>query len=66
MLAAMRGTEAVVLGGSRALGAADAASDWDLGVYYRGAINLTASDSLRARAVGVQREALDQAIDSSA
>ena len=41
-LAAMRGTVAVVLGGSRALGAADAASDWDLGVYYRGAIDLTA------------------------
>ena len=41
-LAAMRGSVAVVLGGSRALGAADAASDWDLGVYYRGAIDLTA------------------------
>jgi predicted nucleotidyltransferase len=43
VLAAMPGTVAVVLGGSRALGFADAASDWDLGVYYRGAIDLTAA-----------------------
>ena len=48
VLAAMPGTVAVVLGGSRALGVADAASDWDLGVYYRGAIDLTA---LAARGV---------------
>ncbi len=48
VLAAMPGTVAVVLGGSRALGSADAASDWDLGVYYRGAIDLTA---LAARGV---------------
>ena len=45
-LAAMPGTVAVVLGGSRALGSSDAGSDWDLGLYYRGAINLT---SLSAR-----------------
>ncbi len=38
VLAAMPGVRAVVLGGSRGLGAGDAASDWDLGVYYRGAI----------------------------
>jgi hypothetical protein len=48
VLAAMPGTVAVVLGGSRALGPIDAGSDWDLGVYYRGAIDLTA---LRARGV---------------
>ena len=39
-LAALNGTVAVVLGGSRALGTHDADSDWDLGVYYRGAIDL--------------------------
>ena len=31
-LAAMPGTVAVVLGGSRALGSRDAGSDWDLGL----------------------------------
>jgi hypothetical protein len=41
-LAAMPGTAAVVLGGSHALDCSDAASDLDLGVYYRGAIDLTA------------------------
>jgi hypothetical protein len=41
-LAAMTGTAAVVLGGSHALGCSDAGSDLDLGVYYRGAIDLTA------------------------
>jgi hypothetical protein len=46
MLAGMSGTVAVVLGGSHALEAADEASDWDLGVYYRGEIDLAA---LRAR-----------------
>ena len=29
-----------MLGGSRALGTADEASDWDIGVYYRGDIDL--------------------------
>lgn len=42
LLAAMSGTVAVVLGGSRALDTADAASDWDLGVYYRCSIELAA------------------------
>lgn len=41
-LAAMPGAVAVVLGGSRALGSNDAGSDWDLGLYYRGAVDLTA------------------------
>jgi hypothetical protein len=41
-LAAMLGVVAVVLGGSRAAGEADAGSDWDLGVYYRGTPDLTA------------------------
>jgi hypothetical protein len=48
VLAAMPGAVAVVLGGSRALGSSDAGSDWDLGLYYRGAIDLTA---LAARGV---------------
>ena len=42
MLTAMPGTVAVVLGGSRALGSSDEKSDWDLGLYYRGTISLTA------------------------
>lgn len=42
VLAAMPGAVAVVLGGSRALGSNDAGSDWDLGLYYRGTIDLTA------------------------
>ena len=41
MLAAVPGTVAVVLGGSRALACDDEGSDWDLGLYYRGAIDLT-------------------------
>lgn len=36
----MRGVVAVVLGGSRANGSADAGSDWDIGLYYRGEIGL--------------------------
>jgi hypothetical protein len=39
-LGAISGVEAVALGGSRATGTADASSDWDIGVYYRGAIDL--------------------------
>ena len=42
LLASLPGTIAVALGGSRALGCSDAGSDWDLGLYYRGAIDLTA------------------------
>src|ERR1041384_7581038 len=41
-LACMPGAVAVVLGGSRAAGAADPTSDWDLGVYYRGALDTAA------------------------
>src|SRR5262245_32012241 len=42
VLAALPGAVAVVLGGSHALGSGDAGSDWDLGLYYRGTIDLTA------------------------
>src|SRR6266487_798006 len=46
LIASMPSAVAVVLGGSRALASNDAGSDWDLGLYYRGAIDLT---SLSAR-----------------
>jgi predicted nucleotidyltransferase len=38
-LANLTGAVAVVLGGSRALGTHRPESDWDLGVYYRGALD---------------------------
>jgi hypothetical protein len=41
LLAAMPGTVAVVLGGSRASKSDDEESDWDLGLYYRGTIDLS-------------------------
>ena len=44
-LGAMPGAVAVVLGGSRGLGVNQPTSDWDLGVYYRGTINLTALEA---------------------
>lgn len=40
VLARLRGVAAIVLGGSRASGTNDAGSDWDLGLYYRGEIDL--------------------------
>ena len=46
VIASVPGSVAVVLGGSHVLGSADAQSDWDLGLYYRGTIDLT---SLAAR-----------------
>src|SRR5262245_33059574 len=42
VLATQRNVVAVALGGSRATGSADAASDWDLAVYYRGEIGTAA------------------------
>ena len=42
LLAAIPGVVAVVLGGSHAVASNDVESDWDLGAYYRGAIDLTA------------------------
>jgi hypothetical protein len=41
-LSAMPGIVALALGGSRALGITDAGTDWDLGLYYRDTIDLTA------------------------
>ncbi len=40
-LMTMPGAVAVALGGSRALGVGDDSADWDLGLYYRGAIDLS-------------------------
>jgi hypothetical protein len=45
-LAETPGVVAVVLGGSHALGTATQSSDWDLGVYYRGALDMTALSGL--------------------
>jgi hypothetical protein len=42
VLAGMPGVVAVALGGSRATGTAGPRSDWDLGVYYRGALDTRA------------------------
>jgi len=41
-LAASRGVTAVVVGGSRATGDEHPGSDWDLGVYYRASLDLSA------------------------
>jgi predicted nucleotidyltransferase len=41
-LAQMPGVTAVVLGGSRAEGTFDDASDWDIGVYYRAPVDVAA------------------------
>lgn len=46
VLAAIPGTVAVVLGGSRAVRSDDEESDWDLGIYYRGQIDITALSTL--------------------
>src|SRR5262245_54161673 len=40
ILRGIAGVDAVTLGGSRATGTADEGSDWDVGVYYRGEIDL--------------------------
>ncbi len=40
MLAGIDGVEAVTIGGSRATEPADEGRDWDVGVYYRGGIDL--------------------------
>jgi len=42
VLTSIPGAVAVALGGSRALSVNDAGSDWDIGLYYRGTIDLTA------------------------
>jgi len=44
-LAALPGAVGIALGGSQGAGGADGGSDWDLGVYYRGAIELSALEA---------------------
>jgi hypothetical protein len=46
VVAGMPGVVAVALGGSRATGTAGPNSDWDLGVYYRGALDTRALEQL--------------------
>jgi hypothetical protein len=53
-LAGLSGLKAIVLGGSRARGTATPGSDWDIGLYYDGALD---TDALQRRV----REALDPA-----
>lgn len=59
MAAALAGTDGVtgvLLGGSRARGAHTAASDWDLGVYYRCAVDADGLAALAARFTGAPVE----------
>ncbi|SDQ96720.1 MULTISPECIES: nucleotidyltransferase domain-containing protein [unclassified Streptomyces] len=51
-VAQVPGVVGVMLGGSRARGAHRPDSDWDLGVYYRGAPDLAALEALAAEATG--------------
>ncbi|MFD4989800.1 nucleotidyltransferase domain-containing protein [Streptomyces sp. NPDC058374] len=51
-LTAVPGVRAVALGGSRARGTHRPDSDWDLGVYYRGALDLDRLTGLAAAAQG--------------
>ncbi|MGK5742840.1 nucleotidyltransferase domain-containing protein [Micromonospora sp. URMC 103] len=54
-LCAVRGVVAVALGGSRARNAHRPDSDWDLGLYYRGELDVPAladAERLRAEVLG--------------
>ncbi|ANW17400.1 nucleotidyltransferase domain-containing protein [Streptomyces clavuligerus] len=51
-LSEVDGVVAVALGGSRARGAHRPDSDWDLGVYYRGAVDVGALTALAAELTG--------------
>ncbi|MFE7241561.1 nucleotidyltransferase family protein [Streptomyces sp. NPDC057580] len=55
-LAAVPGVRAVALGGSRARSTHRPDSDWDLGVYYRGTLDLVALTSLASQAQGSRVE----------
>ncbi|MBL1291661.1 nucleotidyltransferase domain-containing protein [Streptomyces sp. For3] len=55
-LARLPGIEAVALGGSRARGTHRPDSDWDLGVYYRGAPDLDALTALASDVQGAPAE----------
>ncbi|MFE3519278.1 nucleotidyltransferase domain-containing protein [Streptomyces sp. NPDC059166] len=51
-LVQVAGVEAVALGGSRARGTHRPGSDWDLGVYYRGSLDVAALTALASRTQG--------------
>ncbi|MFV5997281.1 nucleotidyltransferase domain-containing protein [Streptomyces sp. NPDC056231] len=51
-LTAVSGVRAVALGGSRARSTHRTDSDWDLGVYYRGTLDLVALTALASQAQG--------------
>lgn len=51
-LATVPGVRAVALGGSRARGTHRPDSDWDLGVYYRGEVDVAALAALAADVTG--------------
>ena len=55
-LVAVRGIVGVALGGSRARGAALPGSDLDLGLYYRGALDIEALGELARELSGPQAE----------
>ncbi|MEU9619018.1 MULTISPECIES: nucleotidyltransferase domain-containing protein [unclassified Streptomyces] len=55
-LTALPGIRAVVLGGSRARGTHRPDSDWDLGVYYRGAPDVAALTALASEVQGSPAE----------
>ncbi|MFF1417729.1 nucleotidyltransferase domain-containing protein [Streptomyces sp. NPDC058280] len=55
-LTGVRGVRAVALGGSRARGTHRPDSDWDLGVYYRGEVDVPALTALAAEVTGAPVE----------
>ncbi|MER5889641.1 nucleotidyltransferase domain-containing protein [Streptomyces sp. NPDC001941] len=55
-LVEVAGVRAVALGGSRARGAHRPDSDWDLGVYYRGEVDVAALAALAAEVTGHEVE----------
>ncbi|MCZ7457051.1 nucleotidyltransferase family protein [Streptomyces sp. WMMC940] len=55
-LVEVRGVRAVVLGGSRARGAHRPGSDWDLGVYYRGGVDVAGLVRLAGELTGAPVE----------
>ncbi|MFJ4918765.1 nucleotidyltransferase domain-containing protein [Streptomyces sp. NPDC088725] len=55
-LTGVPGVRAVALGGSRARGAGRPDSDWDLGVYYRGAVDTEELAALAAEVTGTTVE----------
>ncbi|MFD4139885.1 nucleotidyltransferase family protein [Streptomyces sp. NPDC058572] len=55
-LTEVRGVRAVALGGSRARGAHRPGSDWDLGVYYRGEVDVPGLAALASELTGERVE----------